>query len=142
MEIIKIIFPAGLRDEVIPVLRPTVQKALTSSKRSLANPYWASVMLNAMTLMKMRLMENKKTEKARRSNSKGTVVFINSTLFSPRMVDNADKKTSAKVLVLMPPAVDPEFPPMNIKKIKNSNVGSAMAPKSSVLNPAVRAVAE
>jgi hypothetical protein len=142
IEIIKIIFPVGLIEEVIPVLNPTVQKALTSSKRRRANPNWASVILSAATLKKIKLMENKKTEKARRSNSKGTVVLNSSTLFSPRMVDNADKKTRAKVLVLMPPAVEPELPPMNMRKRKNSKVGSAMAPKSKVLNPAVRAVAD
>ena len=58
------------------------------------------------------------------------------------MVFKAFKNTRVKVLVLTPPAVDPEDPPMNIRSIISSKVGSPTAPKSMVLKPAVRAVTE
>ena len=58
------------------------------------------------------------------------------------MVFKAFKNTRVNVLVLTPPAVDPEEPPMNIRSITKSRVGNPNAPKSTVLKPAVRAVTE
>ena len=56
------------------------------------------------------------------------------------MVAAALINTNAKVLVLIPPAVEPDPPPINIKKIKNNKAGVANAPIETVLNPAVLAV--
>jgi hypothetical protein len=56
------------------------------------------------------------------------------------MVAAALININANVLVLIPPAVDPEPPPINIRKIKNKMAGVASAPIDTVLNPAVRAV--
>ena len=60
--------------------------------------------------------------------------------FLPRIVAAALKKTSANVLVLIPPAVEPEPPPINMRNIIINRAGIAIAPISIVLNPAVRAV--
>ena len=46
------------------------------------------------------------------------------------------------VVVLIPPAVDPGLPPMNIRIIVTSLLPSVNAPVSVVLNPAVLAVTE
>ena len=89
---------------------------------------------------RMELAENKKALMARLRSSTGMVEWNSSTRFRPRMVARALTKTRANVDVLMPPAVEPEEPPINMKTIKMSSVGSATAPKSTVLNPAVRVV--
>ena len=44
------------------------------------------------------------------------------------MVFKAFKNTRVNVLVLTPPAVDPEEPPMNIRSITKSRVGNPNAP--------------
>ena len=58
------------------------------------------------------------------------------------MVAKALRKTKVNVLVLIPPAVDPELPPMNMNRMAIIKVGTAMAPMSMVLNPAVRKVTD
>ena len=85
---------------------------------------------------------NKKALSARFSNSGEMVCRNNSTLLRPLMVFKAFKNTKVNVLVLTPPAVEPDDPPTNIRSIISSKVGSPTAPKSIVLKPAVRAVTE
>ena len=48
--------------------------------------------------------------------------------------------TTARVTVLMPPAVDPGDPPISISRIRASRLEPAMEAISTVLKPAVRAV--
>ena len=50
--------------------------------------------------------------------------------------------SSPKVTVLIPPAVEPEEPPMNIKSIEAALLIPVIAPKSMVLKPAVRKVTD
>lgn len=49
---------------------------------------------------------------------------------------------TAIVVVLIPPAVEPEEPPTNINIIMINCVVSLIFDKSTVLNPAVRAVTD
>ncbi len=49
---------------------------------------------------------------------------------------------TAKVVVLMPPAVDPGLPPINISTIVTSLLLALIPPTSIVLKPAVLAVTE
>ena len=52
--------------------------------------------------------------------------------------ENMDKISVANVVVLIPPAVEPEEPPMNIKRIVMAMVLPRSDVSGSVLNPAVR----
>ena len=47
-------------------------------------------------------------------------------------------KTTANVLVLMPPPVEELEAPMNIRMISRNSIGVPMPPMSTVLNPLVR----
>ena len=134
--------PLVLNSLVIPVESPTVQKALTSSKANRARPKCPSVTLSKKMPKRMELAENRKALIARFNNSTGMVEWNSSTRLRPRIVAIAFTKTKVKVEVLIPPAVDPEEPPMNMKTIRIRSVGKATAPKSTVLNPAVRVVTD
>ena len=59
-----------------------------------------------------------------------------------RIVDQTAKTSKVKVDVLIPPAVEPDPPPMNIKKIMSRQAGTPKPKTSRVLKPAVRAEAD
>ena len=58
------------------------------------------------------------------------------------MVDHTARTSKVNVEVLIPPAVDPEPPPINMRKIMSRQVGTPKAITSKVLKPAVLAEAE
>ncbi len=58
------------------------------------------------------------------------------------MVDHAETKMMVKVDVLIPPAVDPDDPPMNIKNTISIKVGVASSAMLTELKPAVRGVTD
>ena len=99
-------------------------------------------MLSNKTPRNMEEAENKNIDEAMFSSSVGMVVLENSTLFCPRMVAMALRNTKVNVLVLMPPAVEPELPPMNMKMMAIIKVGVVKAPMSTVLKPADRSVTD
>ena len=53
-------------------------------------------------------------------------------------MDIADMMSTAIVVVLMPPAVEPGLPPMNIKTIASMPPAPERVPEETVLKPAVR----
>ena len=59
-----------------------------------------------------------------------------------RIVDQTARTKRVKVEVLIPPAVEPDPPPMNIKKIMSRQAGTPKLNTSNVLKPAVRAEAD
>ena len=79
----------------------------------------------------------RKTLSARFNISTGIVCLNSSTRFLPLIVDIAFIKTKVKVDVLIPPAVEPDAPPINMRIINVSRVGRARSPISIMLNPAV-----
>lgn len=58
------------------------------------------------------------------------------------MVDHAESNMMVNVDVLIPPAVDPDDPPINIKNTISNKVGVASSAMLIVLNPAVRGVTD
>ena len=60
----------------------------------------------------------------------------------PRMVDQAETRMMANVDVLIPPAVEPEEPPMNMRNTISNKVGVASSAMFTELNPAVRGVTD
>ena len=65
-----------------------------------------------------------------------------SILLLPFATANIFKEANAKVLVLIPPAVEAGEPPIHIKKIITNNEGTVILAKSTALNPAVLGVTE
>ena len=61
-------------------------------------------------------------------------------LFLPRIEENTNAKNINKEVVLIPPAVEPELPPTNIKTTVKSFEDSVSEAMSTVLNPAVLGV--
>jgi hypothetical protein len=59
------------------------------------------------------------------------------TDFLPVIVAKIAEKATIKVDVLIPPPVDPEDAPINIKNIRINKVGILNKPKSTVSKPAV-----
>lgn len=60
--------------------------------------------------------------------------------FLPLAIEKTLSVAIAKVVVLIPPPVDPGEAPIHISKMTNNSDGMAMAEKSTVLKPAVRGV--
>lgn len=58
------------------------------------------------------------------------------------MVDQADASIMVKVDVLIPPAVDPDEPPMNMRNTISNSVGVASSAMFTELKPAVRGVTD
>ena len=81
-------------------------------------------------------------DSARNSEPVSTRRFITTTSLLPRATRKAAIINSPKVTVLMPPAVEPEEPPMNIRSIDAALLIPVIAPRSMVLKPAVRKVTD
>ncbi|MCY1461967.1 hypothetical protein D9M71_796880 [compost metagenome] len=70
-----------------------------------------------------------------------TILRLKRTTSSfPRICDHIVATKTAKVVILIPPAVDPEPAPINMKRIIKNNVECVKSPIASVLEPAVRGV--
>ena len=65
-----------------------------------------------------------------------------SILFCPLIVLIAEYIINVNVDVLIPPPVDPDEAPINIKNMKIMSIGVPIMEKSTVLKPAVLAVIE
>ncbi len=62
-----------------------------------------------------------------------------SIFFFRRKVTITLMQRTQKVVVLMPPAVEPVAPPLNMSQIMTNSPASVISVKSTVLNPAVLA---
>ncbi|MNH26162.1 hypothetical protein D3C79_861950 [compost metagenome] len=70
-----------------------------------------------------------------------TILRLNRTTSSfPLICDHIVATKTAKVVILIPPAVDPDPAPINIKRIIKNNVECVKSPIASVLEPAVLGV--
>ena len=86
--------PASLRDEVTPVLNPTVQKAEVDSKSNAANPNELSVMHSKRVAVKMVPSEKANTRKALWSSAKGSVERNSSNFVCPRNEETTARSSS------------------------------------------------
>jgi hypothetical protein len=123
---------------VIPLVSPTVQKAETSSKTKSKTGTVGSNQDKKKTEIRINEAENTKIVYALLSNSKEMLRPPSSRLFFPRIVALMASRMTINVEVLIPPAVDPDDPPMNIRKMRRITAGADSIPISTVLNPAVR----
>ncbi len=121
-------------DGVIPVDSPTVPKADSDSKSTWSSEYGvirSSTKVAANTIVA--LMTS--TPMAWRIVSWGMRRPNTSTSGLPRISAQIDSISSAKVVTRMPPAVEPEPPPMNISRSVSRRDSVVSWPTSSVAKP-------
>ena len=121
----------------VPVGSPTVENIDTASKNILPSGI-SSVRHRNIVVRKTTLALTKKMLSARKMIIGGTVRSKMTTSSRPRIKDQIAAKITAIVVVLMPPPVEAGEPPINIKNIMKSSVGSVSAFMSSMEKPEVR----
>ena len=137
-----ITLPALDKSLVIPVERPTVPYADTTStiKSVIVRPscakICASVIDKSTMLNKFPIIKNNNTESDFITKSVEIVFLNNSTFFLPFIVDIVVAHKTANVEVLIPPPVELEEAPINIKHKNTNNIGVPIAPISTELKPA------
>ena len=86
--------------------------------------------------------DNRDTDKARLTEELG-ISRLNAVILDLLLKEVITAATRmATVVTLIPPAVDPEAPPININNIYQRDVCCSRREKSKVLNPAVRPLIE
>ena len=118
-----IVFPAKLKEDVIPVDKPTVPNADISSNKRLIKLLSGSVIDNINVEIKISEIENNAIEKALLMGSPEIVCFTISTFFRPLIVLKAERSITEKVVVFIPPPVEPGDAPMNIRNIMKIRTG-------------------
>ena len=139
--------PAQLTSEVIPVDNPTVAKALmTSNPIQVIRPLPSGTGMSDSVIISIIVVAMTMVRQTTRSENTCTMVLWGivrpnpPTWSRPLMRDPINSSMNASEVVLIPPAVEPGDPPMNISTIITRSIGSDRAPISSVLKPAVRVV--
>ena len=138
---INTIWDALERAGVIPVVRPTVPRAEAVSKPALRKGTESAMEMtiaphsHSISISKKRVTASM----ARRAGRVRTRKVIRSR---PRRLVKSTINSAHTVTVFMPPAVEPEEPPMSIKIQLIAMELSCIAPWSMTLNPAVRRVAD
>ena len=117
------VLPAKLKEDVIPVDKPTVPNADISSNRRLIKLLSGSVIDNINVEMKISEIENNAIENALLMVSPEIVCFTISTFFRPLIVLKAERSITEKVVVFIPPPVEPGDAPMNIRNIMKIRTG-------------------
>jgi hypothetical protein len=118
-----ILLPAKLNDEVMPTDKPTVPKAEISSNNKLRKFLSGSVIASINVEINMSEIENIAIEKALLIVSFEIECLTISTFFRPLIVLIAERRITEKVVVLIPPPVDPGDAPINIRNIIKIKVG-------------------
>lgn len=132
------ILPHGLKSGVNPALIPTVPNADTVSNAMRCIPTPCSVIVSKKKITKMKIIPETAMDKALNTNELG-ILRLNrliSSLFE--MTAHSVNIKTAKVVTLIPPPVEPEEAPINIRPIINTNELNVIWLISIVLNPAVR----
>ena len=129
------------REGVMPRLTPTVPIAETVSNRTDMNPaVSAAQMINVPVSAINRYAAKMASACVTSSGCKRRFPILIS--FLPRNAATIPIIITANVLTLIPPAVEPELPPININTTVNRYPLSESSAGSVVEKPAVRAVAE
>ena len=134
--------PARLNEEVMPVDKPTVPNADISSNNKLRKLLSGSVIERINVEIKISEIENNAIEYALLIVSLEMVCFTISTFFRPLIVLIAERRITEKVVVFIPPPVEPGEAPTNIRNIIRMSTGWPKCVKSTVLKPAVRHVTD
>lgn len=134
-------FPFVVNSCVSPRDSPTVLNAETDSKiMSIMGAF--SVMLNRKAEITTTITENAKTTRARLRTRNGILRLKITIRFWPVIIAPILAQSIPRVVVLIPPPVDPGDAPINISIIIISIDELLSAAKSTVLNPLERAVTE
>lgn len=135
-------FPKSVNSEVIPRESPTVENALITSKNIGIKPICLSL-YNKIKIKKLMVIKEISDSAVERTTKLPGIFRLNKrTSEFPLKVVVIDLINKAKVVVLIPPPVDPGDAPMNInKQIKYKVVGPS-CDISTELKPAVLAVTD
>jgi len=131
--------PVWLSRGVIPVESPTVPKAEKASNIILSNGKGSTIRSRNNT-KKIRVAERVISEVASRMLVDGILRLQMLKSLLPFKRDVMDSTSTAKVVVFIPPPVDPGDAPINISARVISIEAGLRLPVSIVLNPAVRVV--
>ena len=127
---------------MIPVDKPTVPKAEISSKSRLRKLLSGSVIERIKVDINISEIEKRAMEYALLMVLLETVCLTISTFLRPLMVLIAERRITEKVVVLIPPPVEPGEAPINIRNIMKISTGWPRCEKSTELKPAVRQVTD
>ena len=133
------IFPIGDRSAVIPIDRPTVPKAETTSNKIAKNGI-GSVIFKIKIAVKINSTLIVEIASDRRINWSFSVFLAIEICFLPFKKVITDRRMTRNVVSLIPPPVDALPAPTNIRRSKSVIVLSRRLPMSVVLNPAVLGV--
>ena len=140
MVTIIIILPAIDSEEVMPMLKPTVANALMVSKMMVISGLSPSLKVSINITIKTKVAEKINMLKAFSKMVLGMLRSPNVKFLFPLIIPHKATKIITNVEVFIPPPVEPEDAPMNIKKSKMNKVGVFNAPMSTELKPAVLVV--
>lgn len=127
-------------DVVIPVDKPTVPIAENTSNNTSARSCAAFVALISIVAVSARIILNDAMAVAFFSAPLSRRLLRTSSVEVFLRLDKSEIIITAKVVVLIPPAVEPGLPPMNIKIIVSNLLAGDNAAVSIVLKPAVLGV--
>ena len=128
-----------VRLNVIPVDRPTVLKALVTSKSASESEHFSNIRIPIVA--KIIIMIAVKIMVSALEKSPSGSLFLNiSSWVLPLRAFNAPVVTTANVVVLIPPPVPPGDAPINISMVRKNRENCVRLPVGRVLNPAVLAV--
>ena len=108
----------------MPVVKPTVPKADVDSKSRFINFQELSVIVSMIAVEKTIAKPIKNIDTALLIVSNGNLLVKQLTSSSPFTTDIVVRSRQANVVVLIPPAVDPGDPPINISIIVENMVVS------------------
>lgn len=137
---IMITFPAALSCGVMPKLSPQVAYAEKLSNAMDMNPRWLSVIASPSMVLPTARKERAMMAKALLMESVDILRPKISSLSFPLAKLAMFRSATAKVVVLIPPPVEPGEAPTHIKKTAMASMGIEKPPASATLNPAVRAL--
>ncbi len=115
---------------------PTVANAEIDSNTMATNGMPTGVVSSRLkATMKMNAIDRSATDNARYTTSCGIRRPSASADGRPRTVETMAMRSTLKVFTLMPPAVEPDAPPMNIIAMTMNRVGSRSSTVGNVLKP-------
>lgn len=128
-------------DVVTPSVSPAVPSAEPVSNRQVISGS-CSIRQTAMPDDKNSTRYMKSIAPAERTMSEGIRRLKHSTSFLRRYTLSAARKSTATVETFIPPAVEPEQPPVSMRAISASTPASLICERSAELKPAVLAVTD
>ena len=136
---IKINLEAREREGVIPFVKPTVATADATSNIESKREMPSMRLIETVPRIK-KVIYITKIVAADKTVSSGMVLFRHSVFFFFLNTENRFANKTAIVFIFIPPAVEPDAPPISIRIIITKIATSLICEKSAVLKPAVLGV--